>query len=77
MSAPLDLREAVDTLRDFDFGYERTLEQAVLMLVNAYDELNAALDWHTTCLNCASLLDENYGQYVKLDKIRAVLEGEL
>jgi hypothetical protein len=76
-----DLRPAVDHIRSeikwlvahasLDFFMED-----VRLLLEAYEELNNAICWDTACLNCASLLDRNYEQYVKLDKVRAVLAGE-
>lgn len=36
-----------------------------------YAELNNALTWDTTCLNCSNLMDKNYEQYVRLEKAEA------
>ena len=35
-----------------------------------YYELENAISWNTDCLNCASLLDQNYIYYATLEKIR-------
>jgi len=34
-----------------------------------YMELNNAITWDKTCLNCASLLDKNYDYYATLEQI--------
>ena len=34
-----------------------------------YLELESAITWDMTCLNCASLMDKNYDYYVTLEKI--------
>ena len=76
-----ELRAAIDHIRS-ELVHARTqgpldpFMEDVESLLYAYDELNHAICWDTSCLNCASLLDKNYEQYVKLDEIRAVLEGE-
>jgi hypothetical protein len=44
-------------------------------LFDAFEEYKGAITWGTDCLNCSSLLDANYGQYVKLSKIRELAEG--
>ena len=31
-------------------------------------ELNSSIAWETTCLNCASLMDENYQEYMRAEK---------
>ena len=72
----MDLREAVRTLHTCASADLGPHGRAIQLLLDAYEELNNALCWDTTCLNCASLLDKNYEQYVKLDKIRAVLQDE-
>ncbi len=36
-------------------------------LVERIGELNGAICWDTTCLNCASLLDSNYDQYMRAE----------
>ena len=33
-----------------------------------YAELNGALCWDTTCLNCANLLDKSYADYARADR---------
>ena len=40
-----------------------------------YDELNGALCWGTTCLNCASLLDKSYADYIRAEKAQAALRA--
>lgn len=74
----MELRLALDLARAnlaVDLGI---VEQEVLKAIyDAYKELEHAINWDTSCLNCASLLDKNYEQYVKLDKVRAVLGDEL
>lgn len=37
-------------------------------------ELEGALCWDTTCLNCASLLDKSYADYVRADKAEAEVQ---
>lgn len=39
----------------------------------AYAELNNALCWATTCLNCASLLDQCYEYYCEVEQFKPVL----
>ncbi len=34
------------------------------------DELEDAMTWGTSCLNCSSLLEKNYRQFVALEKVR-------
>jgi len=29
------------------------------------------IDWHTTCTNCATLMDGNYEQYCEIERLRA------
>ena len=36
-------------------------------LLERIGELNGAICWDTTCLNCASLLDSNYDQYMRAE----------
>ena len=36
-------------------------------LVERIGELNGAICWDTTCLNCSSLLDSNYDQYMRAE----------
>ena len=43
-------------------------------LVERVRELIGAISWDTTCLNCASLLDSNYDQYVRAEKAEAEVE---
>ena len=37
-------------------------------LIERIGELNGAICWDTTCLNCSSLLDSNYDQYMRAEK---------
>lgn len=39
-------------------------------LVADYDH---AIAWDTTCLNCASLLEQNYRDYVRAERAEAAL----
>ena len=43
-------------------------------LIERIGELNGAICWDTTCLNCSSLLDSNYDQYVRAEKAEAEVE---
>lgn len=45
-------------------GMVRRAEKAEAALA----ELNSAICWDTTCLNCASLLNASYGEYVRAEK---------
>ena len=36
-------------------------------LIERIGELNGAICWDTTCLNCSSLLDSNYDQYMRAE----------
>lgn len=38
-------------------------------------ELNNAINWHTSCLNCSSLMDTNYAQYCELERVKPVLDA--
>jgi hypothetical protein len=40
-----------------------------------YMELNSAITWDQTCLNCASLLDKNYEYYATLEQIADEIRG--
>lgn len=35
------------------------------------DDYESGINWHTTCTNCAKLLDDNYDQYCEIDRLRA------
>jgi hypothetical protein len=37
-------------------------------LVADYED---GIDWHTTCTNCAKLLDDNYDKYTEIEQLRA------
>lgn len=50
----------------------------ILVLLDALEkaeqalaELNGAICWNTTCLNCASMLDASYREYVRVEQARA------
>ena len=43
-------------------------------LIERIGELNGAICWDTTCLNCSSLLDSNYDQYVRAEIAEAEVE---
>lgn len=43
-------------------------------LVERVRELSGAICWDTTCLNCSSLLDSNYDQYVRAEIAEAEIE---
>ena len=34
-------------------------------------DLHNGINWQTTCLHCAKLLDINYGQYCQIERLRA------
>lgn len=56
-----------DWLPDLDTEVELVTE--LLSFMHHYYELNDAITWDTTCLNCASLLDQSYDQYVRLAEL--------
>ena len=33
-------------------------------------DLKRGINWHAECLNCAKLMDDNYGQYVEIERLR-------
>jgi hypothetical protein len=35
-------------------------------------ELENAITWNTSCLNCARLLDDNYAQYSVIERIKEI-----
>ena len=43
-------------------------------LIERIGELNGAICWDTTCLNCSSLLDSNYDQYMRAEIAEAEVE---
>ena len=43
-------------------------------LIERVQELSGAICWDTTCLNCASLLDSNYDQYMRAEIAEAEVE---
>lgn len=59
------------TSKDVDVN---SLHEALTDIMEMYHELNNAITWDTTCLNCAKLLDELYAADAKLDEIRSILD---
>lgn len=45
----------------------------ILRLIALIHEYENSITWDTTCLNCSALMDKNYEQYVRLDKVKAAL----
>ena len=43
-------------------------------LIERIGELSGAICWDTTCLNCSSLLDSNYDQYMRAEIAEAEVE---
>lgn len=43
-------------------------------LIDTILEYENSIVWNTTCLNCASLLDHNYEQYVRLERMSDLIE---
>jgi hypothetical protein len=68
-----DLRAAVDRLHGLPPS--SALWHDVKLLLDAYNELNNAICWDTSCLNCASLLDASYESWEKLDRIKRIVNG--
>lgn len=60
---------------------ERAAARAeVERLMKAVQWYEDGITWQTTCLNCAKLMNDNYDQYVKIDKANnriAALEGAI
>lgn len=54
-----------------------TIEGMRKATVAIFRMIESSLDWQTTCVSCASLMDNNYDMHVKLDQIRRVLNGEI
>lgn len=57
---------SADRLHEIKARAEAARED-VPWLVERVRELSGAICWDTTCLNCASLLDSNYDQYVRAE----------
>lgn len=54
-----------------------TMSRLTDMLAESYEELaelNGAINWNTTCLNCASVLDSSYESYVRAEKAERQLK---
>jgi len=50
-----------------DAEFVEAAREDVPWLIERVQELSGAICWDTTCLNCASLLDSNYDQYVRAE----------
>lgn len=72
LAAMQDAMMEGDWLPDLDT--ELSLVTELMSIMFRHAELENALTWETTCLNCASLLDKNYEQYVKLELIAGLNE---
>ena len=57
-----------------DAEFIEASREDVPWLVERVRELIGAICWDTTCLNCSSLLDSNYDQYVRAEKAEAEVE---
>lgn len=51
------------------------LEDIFDSLLETVLEYENCITWDTTCKNCAKLMDTNYEQYMKIQKMREALEG--
>ena len=47
------------------------LEAEIGRLRALVDDYENGINWHTTCTNCAKLMDVNYDQYCEIDRLRA------
>ncbi len=54
-----------NTIEDAEFI--AAAREDVPWLIECIGELNGAICWDTTCLNCSSLLDSNYDQYMRAE----------
>ena len=57
-----------------DAEFVEAAREDVPWLIERVQELSGAICWDTTCLNCASLLDSNYDQYVRAEIAEAEVE---
>ncbi len=53
--------------RAANMAFIAAAREDVPWLIERIGELNGAICWDTTCLNCSSLLDSNYDQYVRAE----------
>jgi hypothetical protein len=79
----LRLRDEVAVLRESlyaadegrrKFAGEDMLRAEVVRLEAEVAEYRSAINWGTTCLNCASLLEQNYRDYVRAEQAEAEAE---
>ena len=61
-----------NTIEDAEFI--AAAREDVPWLIECIGELNGAICWDTTCLNCSSLLDSNYDQYMRAEIAEAEVE---
>ncbi len=61
-----------NTIEDAEFV--EAAREDVPWLIERVQELSGAICWDTTCLNCSSLLDSNYDQYVRAEIAEAEVE---
>jgi hypothetical protein len=57
-----------------DAEFVEAAREDVPWLIERVQELSGAICWDTTCLNCASLLDSNYDQYMRAEIAEAEVE---
>ena len=57
-----------------DAEFIEAAREDVPWLVERVRELSGAICWDTTCLNCSSLLDSNYDQYMRAEIAEAEVE---
>ena len=57
-----------------DAEFIEASREDVPWLIERIGELNGAICWDTTCLNCSSLLDSNYDQYMRAEIAEAEVE---
>ena len=60
--------------RAANMAFIAAAREDVPWLIERIGELNGAICWDTTCLNCASLLDSNYDQYMRAEIAEAEVE---
>ena len=61
-----------NTIEDAEFI--AAAREDVPWLIERVQELSGAICWDTTCLNCSSLLDSNYDQYMRAEIAEAEVE---
>ena len=57
-----------------DAEFVEAAREDVPWLIERVQELSGAICWDTTCLNCSSLLDSNYDQYMRAEIAEAEVE---